>query len=97
MTLRRLGNVMWDMTEWHTMCPAELIGKLSLEDYNALNKVYEALTMYRRMPPVLSVIVKAKWDRMDLIKPYLIDTLLPRSGARQMIASGDWESFWSVL
>ncbi|AAX84914.1 hypothetical protein [Xanthomonas phage Xp15] len=93
----KLGKVMWSRSMEGDMAPLDLHNQLEREDLMALNHVYEMLRAYRKIRPALQIVVRRKWSRMDLIKPYLIATMEGRSEAREMIASDDWHQFWANL
>lgn len=93
----KLGRVLWARAPSGEMVPFDLVGHLSDNDLRNLNHVHERLRTYRKIEPILEVVVKHNWDGMERIKPYLMATLEGRSGARAMKMSDDWDAFWSVI
>lgn len=85
------------MTQNGEMVPVDLHERIPYEDEMALNRVFEAMRMYRKIGPILRVIMQTHFRQRDLIKPYLMESLTARSDARQMKASDDWGAFWSRL
>jgi hypothetical protein len=94
--MRKIGGVMWTETEGGTMAPPELHG-VSEKDLKALNQVYEALVAYKQVKPVLHIIVNSEWENRPVAAPFLKASLEPRSEARSMKASDDWDRFWITL
>lgn len=78
------------------MAPAPLHDMNDI-DLRALNRVFEALVAYKKVRPVLEVIVNATWTNRRRAAPYLKDCLAPRSEARSMKASDEWDVFWINL
>lgn len=96
-TTRKLGNVMWSKTVHREMVPTELHGRISLEEEKRYNNLHECMLMYRKIGPILSTIIRLRWEQKELMIPIMQQTLITRSGAREMRASGDWDAFWSGL
>ncbi len=94
---KKLGRVMWSRNEHGTMSPHDLNGTLSERDAENLSKVFESLLAYRKIGPAVHTIRSRRWDNMVAIKPYLMDTMIPRSEARDLIRSGDWDPLWSSI
>lgn len=93
----KVGNVLWARIPSGEMVPVDLHGRISSEDAEILNQVYGRLRMFRKIRPALEVLKKRRLENPDFIKPYLMETMVIRAEAREMIATGDWEAIWSYL
>lgn len=93
----KIGNLMWARTESGLMIPYDLHERVSDRDASNLNRVYESLRAYRKIVPTLYLIRELQWANLELIKPYLIESMKGRSEARSMRTTGDWERYWSSL
>ena len=93
----KIGKVMWSRTAYGSMAPLDLHGSLSVHDMDGLNKVFEAMRLYRKITPALMSVRSWQWDNMKEIKPYLLATMEDRAEARELKRTDDWDAFWSVV
>lgn len=93
----KLGNVMWARIASGEMVPLDLHNRVSMEDAQTLNAVFGRLKAFRKIRPALEVLKRQPLQDSVTIKPYLIQTMVVRAEARELIASGDWDAIWSIL
>lgn len=93
----KIGTVMWALTEDRYMVPIELHDKITVSDKDSLDRVYSQLMAFRKVEPALQVIAKRDWVSMAIIKPYLINSIGTRTGARALKVDGSWDEFWSAV
>lgn len=94
---RKVGQVMWARDDHGEMVPLDLHSRISESDAKILNRIFNALTTFRKVTPALSLIVNAEWTDFKTIRPYLILSMEGRSEARSMKTDGSWEEFWSAM
>lgn len=92
----KIGGVMWS-SHMGLMIPHELHERVTDNDARNLHTVFGELMLFRKVEPALMSIRNLTWDNIALVKPYLQLSIRGRSGARKMIAEGDWDPFWSSL
>lgn len=93
---KRLGRVMWSREgPLGEMAPHDLHGLLTARNKDHFQNLQYILTDNRRIELALRFIAGAQWDDWELVAPYLEATLSPRSGARDMIMTGEWDPFWT--
>jgi hypothetical protein len=93
----KVGKVMWARTAYGSMAPLDLHGTLSVNDMDGLNKVFEALRLYRKVGPAIKVLRDHRWDNMIAIKPYLLATMGERAEARELKRTDDWDTLWFAI
>lgn len=92
----KIGRVMWSQSPKGFQVPLDLHNQLSEDDEEALDRVLKILLATRQVRGAMDLVYAHGWDRMDLIKPWLMASMETRAQARAMQASGEWREFWNV-
>jgi hypothetical protein len=92
----RIGRVMWAQTVNGYQVPLDLHNKVTLSDEQGLDRVLKNLLATRKVRGALDIVYDYTWDQMEILKPYLMESMVIRAEARDMIANGDWEKFWNT-
>lgn len=93
----KIGQVMWAQDKNGHMVPLDLHGRITESDAWALSKIFRNLREFRKVIPALEEVRSTLWCGPKLVKPYLIMSMEGRSEARNMMADGSWDEFWSSI
>lgn len=90
-----IGGVLWAKTFDGYHVPLDLHGKLTVNDEQGLQQIFELLMRTRKALGALQYMQSHAWDDFEIIEPWLKATIRRRAEVRELIAMGEWDSFWS--